>query len=296
MLCYFLLKTMSNFYENIKSIRLSKRLTQAVMSEKLEITEVHYNRIENDKVDISLSKMNKLAEIFGMTLIEILQYGSGVESVKVDNEKVKELEREIDRLQRNLDLTIKELTLEKKKSLKKYNGKFLKVTDKEIELFISNGRYLVNLYSDISKLDEAWAFSGFWLYITEQGIDEIKEHWLLDLFTSLYFKKCFERFFNRHHNYSEMSKEKRNEIFSYCYNSGIFDFFEEFSNHVVIDALIEIGLLDLDGFVEKWKYAISKETFFIMFNEFIILNCSDIKPEEYDSFRFYNYREYFLNG
>lgn len=66
---------MSNFYENIKSIRISKKLTQAEMSEKLDITEVHYNRIENNKVDISLSKMNKLADIFGMTLIELLQYG-----------------------------------------------------------------------------------------------------------------------------------------------------------------------------------------------------------------------------
>lgn len=97
---------MSNFYENIKSIRISKKLTQAVMSEKLEITEVHYNRIENDKVDISLSKMNKLAEIFGMTLIEILQYGQGVESVKEDSEKVKGLENKVLLLENR----VKELT------------------------------------------------------------------------------------------------------------------------------------------------------------------------------------------
>lgn len=97
---------MSNFYENIKSIRISKKLTQAVMSEKLEITEVHYNRIENDRVDISLSKMNKLAEIFGMTVIELLQYGSGVESVKeINNEKVKELENKVLLLEKDLEIS-----------------------------------------------------------------------------------------------------------------------------------------------------------------------------------------------
>jgi transcriptional regulator with XRE-family HTH domain len=93
-----------NIIENIKVLRLQKRLSQLDVAEALAISQSAYAQLESGKTEITVNRLEQLAKLFGMTVIELLQYGSGVESVKVDSEKVKELEREIKDLKEKIDL------------------------------------------------------------------------------------------------------------------------------------------------------------------------------------------------
>lgn len=93
-----------NIHENIKVLRLQKRLSQLDIAEALTISQGAYAQLENGKTEITLNRLEQLAKLFGMTVIELLQYGSGVENVKVDSEKVKELEREIKDLKKDLEI------------------------------------------------------------------------------------------------------------------------------------------------------------------------------------------------
>jgi transcriptional regulator with XRE-family HTH domain len=95
-----------NILENIKVLRLQKRLSQLDMAEALAISQGAYAQLENGKTEITLNRIEQLAKLFGMTTIELLQYGG--ETVQqpqiVDNEKVKELEREIKDLKEKNEL------------------------------------------------------------------------------------------------------------------------------------------------------------------------------------------------
>ncbi len=93
---------MEKIYENIKAIRKAKGISQADMADKLGMYPANYNRLENGLTQLTIERLEQLAGIFGMTVIEIMQFGGGVESVKVDSEKVKELEREIKNLKEKI--------------------------------------------------------------------------------------------------------------------------------------------------------------------------------------------------
>ncbi len=89
-----------NILENIKVLRLQKRLSQLDVAEALAISQSAYAQLESGKTEITLNRLEQLAKLFGMTVIELLQYGGGVESVKVDDsEKVKELENKVSKLE-----------------------------------------------------------------------------------------------------------------------------------------------------------------------------------------------------
>jgi transcriptional regulator with XRE-family HTH domain len=90
---------MNKIYENIKAIRKSKNISQADIADKLGMYPANYGKLENGLTQLTIERLEQLAGIFGMTVIEILQYGQGVESVKVDSEKVKELENKIRKLE-----------------------------------------------------------------------------------------------------------------------------------------------------------------------------------------------------
>lgn len=77
-----------NNHEKIKSLRLQKRLSQLDISEALEMSQSAYAQLESGKTEITLNRLEQLAKIFGMTAIELLQYGGGtvVESVKKNDE------------------------------------------------------------------------------------------------------------------------------------------------------------------------------------------------------------------
>lgn len=58
--------------EKIKLVREAKGLTQEQVAEKLQMSKNGYGDIERGDSDIKLSKLQKIAEIFGMELSELV--------------------------------------------------------------------------------------------------------------------------------------------------------------------------------------------------------------------------------
>jgi transcriptional regulator with XRE-family HTH domain len=59
-------------YENIKFIRQFKKWSQEQMAEKLDMSLNGYAKIEQGKVDINLSRLKQIAEIFGVKLEQLV--------------------------------------------------------------------------------------------------------------------------------------------------------------------------------------------------------------------------------
>ena len=60
--------------EKIKKIRELRNFTQDYMATQLEMTQAGYSRIERDEVDISFSKLEKIAKIFNINLLELIGF------------------------------------------------------------------------------------------------------------------------------------------------------------------------------------------------------------------------------
>jgi transcriptional regulator with XRE-family HTH domain len=59
----------------IRTIRLSKGLTQEQMADLLNMSHSGYSKLERGETDMTLVRLEELAKIFQMSLIEILQFG-----------------------------------------------------------------------------------------------------------------------------------------------------------------------------------------------------------------------------
>lgn len=77
--------------EKIKELRLKNGWTQKEIAEKLSITQAGYQKLESSDSDITFSRLNQIAEIFGMSVVDIINYPNVVVS-GADSERVKELE------------------------------------------------------------------------------------------------------------------------------------------------------------------------------------------------------------
>lgn len=60
--------------KNIKKLRELKNYTQGYMAEQLDMSIPGYSKIENDKTDITLSKITAIAEILETDLSTILNF------------------------------------------------------------------------------------------------------------------------------------------------------------------------------------------------------------------------------
>ncbi len=91
-----------NIIENIKSLRKKAGLTQNATSEKLNMAQQNYNLLENGKTEITLSRLEKLAEIFGVSVGELL----GLEAVGKAGEvaEVEALRQENEKLRKERDM------------------------------------------------------------------------------------------------------------------------------------------------------------------------------------------------
>lgn len=61
---------------NIKNLRELKNYTQTFMAEKLNMSVPGYSKIENDRTDITISKINMIAEILDTNIATILNFDS----------------------------------------------------------------------------------------------------------------------------------------------------------------------------------------------------------------------------
>ena len=63
-----------NVGEKIKKLRELKNYTQQHMAEKLDLSLSGYGKIERNDTDISVSKLEKIAEVLGVELSTILNF------------------------------------------------------------------------------------------------------------------------------------------------------------------------------------------------------------------------------
>jgi len=62
-------------HEKIRSIRQSKGWSQPGMAGKLDMSVSGYANIERGETDVQISRLEKIADIFGMDLLELLNFG-----------------------------------------------------------------------------------------------------------------------------------------------------------------------------------------------------------------------------
>lgn len=65
---------MSGIIDNIRAIRLFKGFTQEYMADKLSIEPSTYGKTERGQIDLSVNRVEQIADIFGMSVIELYSY------------------------------------------------------------------------------------------------------------------------------------------------------------------------------------------------------------------------------
>lgn len=85
-----------NILENIKRIRVEKKITQADISEKLGLAQNNYGNIERGITELTITRLYEIAKVLEVSINELL----GESTQKTDNERVKELEGRITELEK----------------------------------------------------------------------------------------------------------------------------------------------------------------------------------------------------
>lgn len=94
---------MSNLYSKIKAIRIEKKLTQQDVAKLIGTNQSNYTRIESGLTALTIERIEQLAQVFEMTVSEMLHYEGGeIENSEVSEyiNKIKELELKITKLQK----------------------------------------------------------------------------------------------------------------------------------------------------------------------------------------------------
>ena len=63
-----------NIGDNIKKFRELKNITREIMSAELSMSLSGYSKIERNEVDLTISKVQKIAEVLGVDLSQILNF------------------------------------------------------------------------------------------------------------------------------------------------------------------------------------------------------------------------------
>jgi transcriptional regulator with XRE-family HTH domain len=72
---------------NIKNIRELKNLTQDYMATQLDITQGAYSKIERGETDMPLSRLEQIAKILGIKLLDIIGFDEGKICLYVSKDK-----------------------------------------------------------------------------------------------------------------------------------------------------------------------------------------------------------------
>ncbi len=134
-------------HEKIKFMRESKGWTQEEMADKLELSVNGYANIERGETDVQISRLEKIAEAFGIGLLELLNFGERnvfylagennhfiknyLQSTDSSNEKT-ELEHELETAQLIIEQREKEIDYLKQQvsDLRKINSMLNKQLEK----------------------------------------------------------------------------------------------------------------------------------------------------------------------
>ena len=74
------MSAMSNFTKNVRTIRLSKRITQAHLAELAGLHVTYINAVENGRRNISLENVDRIAAALGVEPYVLLKPLDGEES------------------------------------------------------------------------------------------------------------------------------------------------------------------------------------------------------------------------
>ncbi len=87
----------------LKSLRISKGISQDALAFEMEISLSTYSKLERGLTDITLSKLEKLAAFYEMDVVEVLLYGSDpLAAPNICKRLIEEKDREIMNLQKDL--------------------------------------------------------------------------------------------------------------------------------------------------------------------------------------------------
>lgn len=72
------MKASDQLRQNIRDLREDKHLTQAVMAEKLGMSETGYAKIERGETAIKVERLQQIANVLEVNIAELLPLGEGV--------------------------------------------------------------------------------------------------------------------------------------------------------------------------------------------------------------------------
>src|SRR3954465_14314014 len=94
--------------ENIIKIRKSKGLTQKVFSDKIDMPQANYARIETKETQLTIDKLEKIAIGLGVSIQEIISWGNDdtnwVEREKRLNKEIKDLTNLLENAELKIEL------------------------------------------------------------------------------------------------------------------------------------------------------------------------------------------------
>lgn len=88
---------MERVYSTIKELRKKKGLTQQDLAEYLNLDVTSISKLENGKIDISLSKLELISTKFEMSVLELLAYPNKVvvNDNDMQSEQLKKLKEKV---------------------------------------------------------------------------------------------------------------------------------------------------------------------------------------------------------
>lgn len=93
---------MTTLGEKIKHLRVLKGWNQSDMSDKLKITPSAYAKIERNETDVQFSRIEQIAKIFGVTVIELLSVSRDGKSKNKNEDLLAQKDKEIMKLQKRI--------------------------------------------------------------------------------------------------------------------------------------------------------------------------------------------------
>ena len=124
---------MNKLYTSIKAIRISKGITQDEISEKLSMTQGNYTRIESGKTQLTIERIEQLANIFEMSVTALIQY---------DKDNLTESKGDVEYLLKHIDKLEKETLALNKRNEETKEDKYMSFDflKREIEVLKSKAK------------------------------------------------------------------------------------------------------------------------------------------------------------
>ncbi len=100
---------MKTLGEKIRYCRNLRGLSQADMAEKLDVTHSTYSKIERNAIDPNFSRLEQIAKIFEISVVDLLNISSKTKSKNEWEKLLENKDKEINALQKKL-ITLLEKT------------------------------------------------------------------------------------------------------------------------------------------------------------------------------------------